>query len=162
MTISRTIPHQIKINPNYFPPGPRSLGQLQTGKNFHQDQYLHGGELSWWGVVRIWFFHNIATISLHSVYLFFYKISLVDSSISLHFAYLFFYNISLVELPISLHFAYIFFYNISLVEILSMSISLHFAYIFFYNISLVETLSISISLYFSNLIAEYYSIGKIK
>ena len=55
-----TIPHRIKIKSIYCPPGPQSLGLLLlptrpilTGKTTHQDQYLHGGELSWWGVVRI-------------------------------------------------------------------------------------------------------------
>ena len=64
----------MKIKPNYCPPGPQSLGLFPTGttiprtiphqdnsllgplprnKATHQDQYLYGGELSWWGVVRI-------------------------------------------------------------------------------------------------------------
>ena len=47
--IPRTIPHQ-----NNSP-----LGPLPQNKTTHQDQYLHvhvyGGELSWWGVVRIRF-----------------------------------------------------------------------------------------------------------
>ena len=45
-TGSRTTPHR-----SYCPPGPQSLGLLptrpiSTGKITHQDQYLHGGELS--------------------------------------------------------------------------------------------------------------------
>ena len=72
---SRTTPHRMKIKPNYCPPGPQSLGLFLTrttiprtiphqdnsllgplprNKATHQDQYLYGGELSWWGVVRIW------------------------------------------------------------------------------------------------------------
>ena len=47
-----------KIKPNYCPSGPQSLGQFSTrttllgpqatNKSTHQDQYLYGGELSWW------------------------------------------------------------------------------------------------------------------
>ena len=50
---SRTTPHQMKIKPNYCPPGPLSVGPLPTSQTTHQDQYLHGGQLSWLGVVRI-------------------------------------------------------------------------------------------------------------
>ena len=61
----RTIPHQIKIKPNHCPPVlttiPRTIphqdnspqGPLPQNKNTHQDQNLHGGQLSSWGVVQI-------------------------------------------------------------------------------------------------------------
>ena len=61
----RTIPHQIKIKPNHYPPGPQiprtiphqdnsPLGPLPQNKTTLQDQNLCGGELlSSWGVVRI-------------------------------------------------------------------------------------------------------------
>ena len=42
-TIPRTIPHQDKS----------PLGPLPWNKTIHQDQYLYGGILSWWGVVWI-------------------------------------------------------------------------------------------------------------
>ena len=34
-----TIPHQIKIKPNYCPPGTLSLGQFSTRTTPHQDHY---------------------------------------------------------------------------------------------------------------------------
>ena len=37
----RTIPHQIKIKPNHFPPGPQSLGLFPTKTTPHYDHY-HG------------------------------------------------------------------------------------------------------------------------
>ena len=43
-TIPRTIPHQDNS----------PLGPLPRNKTTHQDQDLYGGELSSWGVVRIW------------------------------------------------------------------------------------------------------------
>ena len=42
-TIPRTNPHQDNS----------PLGPLPRNKTTHQDQYQYGGELSWWGVVRI-------------------------------------------------------------------------------------------------------------
>ena len=41
-TIPRTTPHRTT-----------PTRTAKTSKTTHQDQYLHGGELSWWGVVRI-------------------------------------------------------------------------------------------------------------
>ena len=55
-TISHRIRNKVQLWPtrtaipikDNSPPGP-----LQTSKTTHQDQYLYGGALSWWGVVRI-------------------------------------------------------------------------------------------------------------
>ena len=38
---------------------PRNVyDSLARNKTIHQDQHLYGGELSWWGVVRIRLFSN--------------------------------------------------------------------------------------------------------
>ena len=50
--IPRTTPHQDHDPKDNSPPGP-----LPTSKSTHQDQFLYGGQLSWWGVVFSHFVH---------------------------------------------------------------------------------------------------------
>ena len=72
-------PCRIKIKPNYCPPGPLSpellptIGQLPTrtissSKTIHQDQYQHGGEMSWRGVIRIHNEYKTRVFFLHGLH----------------------------------------------------------------------------------------------
>ena len=55
------MPPRTTIPKDYSPLGQVPTRPISTGNTIHQDQYIHGGELFWWGVVRIRLFNVYVT-----------------------------------------------------------------------------------------------------